>query len=295
MTSAQSPVTNSREKRPRNSNAQLQPQNLEEDELIITADHPSIMDMLEQHLESPESSSNGPIIKSDNSIVIEEAEIVDCDGDAVVDDDCQYEQSMTYRVVQVNGGASQDIDLPVTQAPLQVLTTPINGQFYVIGNANDVYTTAQTSRSVLAPRAAATLQIEQPPTSLKKTKRDDKRRATHNMVERRRRDKINNWISELGKIIPECSSSNGSGSGGEGSGKANYETQSKGGILAKACEYITELKTSQQEMVKCSHENEKLRQEVIALKQLVTQLRRENLSLKSQLPISHGSPDSILP
>lgn len=56
--------------------------------------------------------------------------------------------------------------------------------------------------------------------------RDDRRRATHNEVERRRRDKINNWIAKLGKIIPDCNtnaSTNGSGSSGEG--KANYETQ----------------------------------------------------------------------
>lgn len=56
--------------------------------------------------------------------------------------------------------------------------------------------------------------------------RDDRRRATHNEVERRRRDKINNWIAKLGKIIPECnatSTANGSGSSGES--KANYETQ----------------------------------------------------------------------
>lgn len=67
------------------------------------------------------------------------------------------------------------------------------------------------------------LYIEQ---SLKWFQRDDRRRATHNEVERRRRDKINNWISKLGKIIPECNSgANGSGSGGEGAGKANYETQ----------------------------------------------------------------------
>ena len=34
--------------------------------------------------------------------------------------------------------------------------------------------------------------------------RDDRRRATHNEVERRRRDKINNWIVKLSKIIPDC-------------------------------------------------------------------------------------------
>lgn len=33
-------------------------------------------------------------------------------------------------------------------------------------------------------------------------KRDDKRRATHNEVERRRRDKINNWIFKLKEMLP---------------------------------------------------------------------------------------------
>jgi hypothetical protein len=37
-----------------------------------------------------------------------------------------------------------------------------------------------------------------------RTPRDEKRRATHNEVERRRRDKINNWIDKLAKMLPEC-------------------------------------------------------------------------------------------
>lgn len=55
--------------------------------------------------------------------------------------------------------------------------------------------------------------------------RDDRRRATHNEVERRRRDKINNWIAKLGKIIPECNGTTSNGANGEAAGKANYETQ----------------------------------------------------------------------
>lgn len=47
-------------------------------------------------------------------------------------------------------------------------------------------------------------------------KRDDRRRATHNEVERRRRDKINNWILKLSKIIPECK---------QDSSKGNFESQ----------------------------------------------------------------------
>uniref|UniRef100_A0A673HDZ3 BHLH domain-containing protein n=1 Tax=Sinocyclocheilus rhinocerous TaxID=307959 RepID=A0A673HDZ3_9TELE len=38
-----------------------------------------------------------------------------------------------------------------------------------------------------------------------RTPRDERRRAQHNEVERRRRDKINNWIVALSKIIPDCS------------------------------------------------------------------------------------------
>ncbi|XP_058800214.1 upstream stimulatory factor 1 isoform X2 [Phymastichus coffea] len=257
------------------------------------------MDILDQHLDQQDVSNISTKEEHSNpSIVIEEAEIVDCDGEAVGEDGMRYQETLAYRVVQVNGAPSSEIELPVTQAPLQVLTSPINGQLYVIGSANDVFTTAQTSRSVIAPRATATLQIEAPrTTSSGLKKRDDRRRATHNEVERRRRDKINNWISKLGKIIPECSpGTNGSGSGGEGGGKANYETQSKGGILAKACEYIAELRAANQSMGQCLRDNEKLRQEVATLKALVTNLRRENLHLKSQIPTTQDAGDvHILP
>ncbi|XP_017878330.1 upstream stimulatory factor 1-like isoform X2 [Ceratina calcarata] len=242
------------------------------------------MDILEQHLKQQDVSTVN--VKDGNStgIVIEEAEIVECEGEPVGEGGMRYQEALAYRVVQVNGTtAGSEIELPVTQSgsnTVQVLTSPLNGQFYVIGNANDVFTTAQTSRSLI-PRTT-TLQIETPrncTTVLKK--RDDRRRATHNEVERRRRDKINNWIAKLGKIIPECNT--GVNSSGSGEGKANYETQSKGGILSKACEYITELRTANQGLGQCLRDNEKLRQEITALKQLVTQLKRENLQLRSQI------------
>ncbi|OAD52579.1 Upstream stimulatory factor 2 [Eufriesea mexicana] len=249
------------------------------------------MDILEQHLEQQDVSTVNAKDDGGTGIVIEEAEIVDCEGETVGEDGMRYQEALAYRVVQVNGTtAGNEIELPVTQPgnnTVQVLTSPLNGQFYVIGNANDVFTTAQTSRS-LVPRTT-TLQIETPrncTTVLKK--RDDRRRATHNEVERRRRDKINNWIAKLGKIIPECNAgANGSGSG-SGEGKANYETQSKGGILSKACEYITELRAANQGLGHCLRDNEKLRQEITALKQLVTQLKRENFQLRSQISSSTG-------
>ncbi|XP_063978740.1 upstream stimulatory factor 1 isoform X3 [Diachasmimorpha longicaudata] len=262
------------------------------------------MDILEQHLDQ-QDVSGGVVTKAEDSagIVIEEAEIVDCDGvekkihnvsdicfiaDEALDplagdtvdteDGIRYQEALAYRVVQVNGNSvANEIELPVAQqgnGAVQVLTSPINGQFYVIGNANDVFSTAQGTRS-LTPR---NMQIDTPRTAtpgLKK--RDDRRRATHNEVERRRRDKINNWIAKLGKIIPECNTH----TNGNGNGNSSGEGKSKGGILAKACEYITELRNANQGLSQCLKENEKLRQEVTALKQVLTQLKRENAQLRS--------------
>jgi len=88
-------------------------------------------------------------------------------GEPVGEDEMRYQEALAYRVVQVNGTAAiqsaSEIELPVSQPgnnTVQVLTSPLNGQFYVIGNANDVFTTAQASRS-LVPRTT-TLQIETP-------------------------------------------------------------------------------------------------------------------------------------
>lgn len=73
-------------------------------------------------------------------------------------------------------------------------------------------------------------------------KRDDRRRATHNEVERRRRDKINHWIMKLGSIIPADGKAHEIGTSGRIS-IAAIEGQSKGGILSKAFEYVQTLQT----------------------------------------------------
>lgn len=74
------------------------------------------------------------------------------------------------------------------------LVTP-TGQFYVI---SDVLTT--TTPRNLAPRASESVISPR----LTGSTREEKRRVTHNEVERRRRDKINTWIYRLAKIIPDC-------------------------------------------------------------------------------------------
>lgn len=63
--------------------------------------------------------------------------------------------------------------------------------------------------------------------------------------------------------------------------------------MAKACEYIGELRAANQGLGQCLRNNEKLRQEITALKQLVTQLKRENLQLRSQISSTGASVDVV--
>ncbi|XP_012690260.1 upstream transcription factor 1, like isoform X2 [Clupea harengus] len=145
------------------------------------------------------------------------------------------------------------------QAPESLLTqnTP-TGQLYVMMSPQDVLSTTTQSKSE-APR----------------TSRDDKRRAQHNEVERRRRDKINNWIVQLSKTIPDCtvdSTKNG---------------QSKGGILSKACDYIQELRQSNARLGEEMDSLERLRMDNQLLRQEVEEWKAKNQILRGQLR-QHG-------
>lgn len=106
--------------------------------------------------------------------------------------------------------------------------------------------------------------------------KDERRRATHNEVERRRRDKINSWITKLASIIPE-------NSGSELKGNGHYDGQSKGGILAKACDYILDLRENSEKLETTVSENKDLRQNIEILKARNAALERENKELKALL------------
>ncbi|XP_059480145.1 upstream stimulatory factor 1 [Neocloeon triangulifer] len=193
--------------------------------------------------------------------------------------------TVTYRVVHVSTPSSsvgEEIDNisqiihPTTNFTTgasasgvqAVLTSPINGQFYVIGSPQEVFTGTNTRN--IAPR-------NQSETVRGSTRRDERRRATHNEVERRRRDKINNWIMKLGKIIPDCGNESGK------QGQVSFEGQSKGGILAKACDYIQDLRTINQRMSENVKESERLAMQVEALRQQNEELRRDKMALHNQL------------
>ncbi|XP_028838080.1 upstream stimulatory factor 1-like [Denticeps clupeoides] len=145
------------------------------------------------------------------------------------------------------------------QAPDSILTqTTPTGQLYVMMSPQDVLGTASQSKT------------ESPRTS-----RDDKRRAQHNEVERRRRDKINNWIVQLSKTIPDC----------------NMDTtkngQSKGGILSKACDYIQELVQSNGRLADELETLERLRMDNQLLRQEAEEWKSKNQMLRSQMR-QHG-------
>ncbi|XP_072776894.1 upstream stimulatory factor 2 isoform X2 [Taeniopygia guttata] len=141
------------------------------------------------------------------------------------------------------------------------------GQFYVMMAPQEVLQAGGGAPRGLAPHGHAySPKLEGP-----RVPRDERRRAQHNEVERRRRDKINNWIVQLSKIIPDC---------GADSGKSGA---SKGGILSKACDYVRELRQSNQRLQETFKEAERLQMDNDLLRQQVEELKNENAVLRAQL------------
>lgn len=70
--------------------------------------------------------------------------------------------------------------------------------------------------------------------------RDDYRRFQHNLIERARREKINNWIIQLGKIIDDDNSDddNTNSNNNHAASKNGGEALSKSGILEKVCNLL---------------------------------------------------------
>uniref|UniRef100_A0A6I8PAB3 Upstream stimulatory factor 2 n=1 Tax=Ornithorhynchus anatinus TaxID=9258 RepID=A0A6I8PAB3_ORNAN len=143
------------------------------------------------------------------------------------------------------------------------------GQFYVMMTPQDVLQTG-TQRTI-APRTHP----YSPKMDGTRTPRDERRRAQHNEVERRRRDKINNWIVQLSKIIPDCNTDN------------SKTGASKGGILSKACDYIRELRQTSQRLQDTFKEAERLQVDNDLLRQQIEELKNENSLLRAQLQ-QHG-------
>lgn len=204
-------------------------------------------------------------------------------------------------ITDENSLASHDI-LQTNDETIQYAFRNTEGQFVIISNQPTTeYVTTTTGHHHLrniSPKVQQQTSNNNNSTSAPtnnvplSTKRDERRRATHNEVERRRRDKINNWIMKLGKIIPETT--NDVVVGRQTTTSGHFEGLSKGGILAKACEYITELKDSNNSLNECLKDNEKVSLENMRLREINERLRRDNDLLRAQIS-QHGiapAPDT---
>ncbi|XP_056142018.1 upstream stimulatory factor 2 isoform X1 [Lampris incognitus] len=155
------------------------------------------------------------------------------------------------------------------QATADPTLTQAGGQFYVMMTPPDVIQTG--SPRTIAPRTQPyPAKMDGP-----RTPRDERRRAQHNEVERRRRDKINNWIVTLSKIIPDCNMD------------STKTGASKGGILSKACDYIRELRQSNQRLQESLKEVERIQVDNELCRQQIEELKNENALLRTQLQ-QHG-------
>ena len=106
-----------------------------------------------------------------------------------------------------------------------------------------------------------------------RTSRDDKRRVSHNEVERKRRDKMSYWIIQLSTMIPACADDV------EANKKAST-MKSKGGILEKACRYIEELQNDNVRMGEGMRDAETISLDNQLLKAEVEELRRGNAAME---------------
>ncbi|XP_041727564.2 upstream stimulatory factor 2 isoform X4 [Coregonus clupeaformis] len=151
--------------------------------------------------------------------------------------------------------------------------TQAGGQFYVMMTPPDVLQTG-TQRTI-APRTHPYPEKMDGP----RTPRDERRRAQHNEVERRRRDKINNWIVTLSKIIPDCNI--------DSTKTGAVSHSSKGGILSKACDYIRELRQNNQRLLDGVKEVARVQVDNELCRQQIEELKNENALLRAQLQ-QHG-------
>uniref|UniRef100_A0A674D0G6 Upstream transcription factor 2, c-fos interacting n=1 Tax=Salmo trutta TaxID=8032 RepID=A0A674D0G6_SALTR len=169
--------------------------------------------------------------------------------------------------------------------------TQAGGQFYVMMTPPDVLQTG-TQRTI-APRTHPypedeTEMLQHDGLNWKmdgpRTPRDERRRAQHNEVERRRRDKINNWIVTLSKIIPDCNI--------DSTKTGAVSHSSKGGILSKACDYIRELRQNNQRLLDNVKEVERVQVDNELCRQQVKQPRK-NAIAKNRRPSL--DPDRFVP
>lgn len=165
------------------------------------------------------------------------------------------------------------------------------GPFYVMMSPQDVIpVTGNGGPRIIAPRAQnltqlgdGTFAVESPadePMTVQfrkvettRSSRDERRRATHNEVERRRRDKINTWIMKIAAVIPDCQMDQ------------SKQGTSKGGVLSKALDHIIKIRGDNDRLRETIKEQERILVENQVLRQQVEKLRQDNAILQANLQL----------
>ncbi|XP_065563137.1 upstream stimulatory factor 1-like isoform X2 [Artemia franciscana] len=156
---------------------------------------------------------------------------------------------LSYQVVHIS---SENIDgiSDQTSGLSSVFAAPLNGVYLMTdslsGRSTDYY-------RPIAPKK--TQPIGQNKSGNLST-RENRRKQNHNEIERKRRDKINEWITTLGKLVPGIEGSEGKGS-----------TQSKGFILSRACDHIVELRQDNAQLLDALKDHDSLNAELEIMKQ----------------------------
>lgn len=191
-----------------------------------------------------------------------------------VNSQASHQDVLTGASASSSAGAEHTQMAYIAGGNADVSISPTGG-FYVIGSPHDVMSVAAaaSASSSGSSTISAGSRLRHAGPGVLEAPRDDRRRATHNEVERRRRDKINNWIAKLAKILPDSS----------GSGDLSKSNLSKGAVLAQACDYIADSRHYHAKYVEAARENEKLQEDIKMLKQSNEALVTANQLLKAHL------------
>ncbi|XP_011404335.1 PREDICTED: uncharacterized protein LOC105312975 [Amphimedon queenslandica] len=103
------------------------------------------------------------------------------------------------------------------------------------------------------------------------------RKQTHNEVERRRRDRINELIKILAEVVPGCQKKDSS------NGNIVGYVYSKGTVLEKTVEYVRELIMQNEQLVATAKLAEKSASALHILQNQITVLEKENTFLRAQM------------
>lgn len=148
----------------------------------------------------------------------------------------------------------------------QIMANPVNSSVMILNSSS---LSSSSSPLNVSPNGA------------NKIVRDERRRANHNEVERRRRDNINKWIVELSKVIPDCSNDQ------------SKHGQSKGGILEKTVQYLSDIKKTNQELHEHIRSMQMVKQENAMLREQNEMYRKDNEFLKRKLSSSTVLMESL--